>query len=103
MLRVLKYYQKGYRIPLDCLAKIIARLAAGVDVSQMLRKPDVLDERHEGDRRLNEFQFGLMICGLLREVDPNIDPSHIAHLPAEDALYQAPPETEGGPTNNTDA
>ena len=33
--------------------------------------------------RVDEKQFSKVICGLLREVDPNVDPNHIAHLPAE--------------------
>jgi hypothetical protein len=32
MLRVLKYYQKGYRIPLDSLAAVISRLVQGVNL-----------------------------------------------------------------------
>lgn len=54
-LRVLKFYQKGYRIPLDSLAAVIERLDRGVD-------------RQKGDTR--EF-YEKVIHGLLREVDPN--------------------------------
>jgi hypothetical protein len=96
MLRVLKYYQKGYRIPLDSLAKIIARLAKGVDFHNMIVSTTEGDERHE---RIREEQFAKVICGLLREVDPNIDPSHIAHLPAEDANFQTPPPATEGVAN----
>lgn len=67
MLRVLKFYQKGYRIPLDCLGGVIARLAVAV--------------KEEGWRR-GEEQIAKVITGLLHEVDPNIDPDHIAHLPS---------------------
>jgi len=68
MLRVLKYYQKGYRIPLDSLANVIGRLVAGVE-SPVCKLSSV-------------SQFSKVVCGLLREVDPDIDPNHIAHLPS---------------------
>ena len=69
LLRVLKFYQRGYRIPLDSMAAVTARLVQGV--------------REYGQ---SEQDFAKVLTGLLREVDPNIDPSHIAHLPAEDAV-----------------
>lgn len=79
LLRVLKFYQRGYRIPLDSLGAVIARLSSGVD-----------DERMNAARSLNpdrvlthEQLTAKVITGLLREVDPAIDPSHAAHLPAE--------------------
>jgi hypothetical protein len=73
MLRVLKFYQKGYRIPLDSLGAVVARLASATDAAKLLagREPD------------REAQLSKVFTGLLREVDPNIDPSHIAHLPAD--------------------
>ena len=68
MLRVLKYYQKGYRIPLDSLGSVIARLIHNLDTD---RQP------------LNdEIGVANIITGLLREVDPAIDPLHLSHLPA---------------------
>lgn len=85
MLRVLKYYQKGYRIPLDSLAKVIARLVKGVDLTKLTHTEHVVGE--PSTERINEVDFGIVIAGLLREVDPAIDPSHVAHLPAEDANY----------------
>lgn len=69
LLRVLKFYQRGYRIPLDSLGAVVSRLIQGVDPSK-------------GDWR-SEPWLSKILTGLLREVDPNIDPSHIAHLPAE--------------------
>jgi hypothetical protein len=67
MLRVLKYYQKGYRIPLDSLAKVIDRLMDGVN----------------RDRATNAgVPIANVILGRLREVDPLVDPEHIAHLPS---------------------
>lgn len=76
MLRVLKYYQKGYRIPLDSLANVITRLACGVKLDRCMIK-------NSFGHTLDPVQFAKVICGLLREVDPNIDPNHVAHLPAE--------------------
>jgi hypothetical protein len=71
MLRVLKYYQKGYRIPLDSLGKVIARLVNKLDFDRNAN----LDEEQEKAK---------IITGLLREVDPDIDPLHLAHLPASE-------------------
>jgi hypothetical protein len=69
MLRVLKFYQRGYRIPLDSLGAVIARLCSGV---------------HDDVLRINtdEAHLAKILTGLLREVDPNVDPGHIAHLPS---------------------
>lgn len=67
MLRVLKYYQRGYRIPLDSLGYVIARLVAGVDEN--------VDHRDQN-------RMGHVLSVLLREVDPNTDPTHEAHLPS---------------------
>ncbi len=82
MLRVLKYYQKGYRIPLDSLADVITRLVQGVDFDKLSMSLD-----GESSAQLSASntpkEFSRIICGLLREVDPLIDASHVAHLPAE--------------------
>jgi len=67
LLRVLKFYQKGYRIPLDSLAGTIARVMTGIDFNRVQ----------------GEEEWKHIITGLLREVDPNIDPTHISHLPAQ--------------------
>lgn len=82
MLRVLKYYQKGYRIPLDSLADVITRLVQGVDFNKLMPS---LDGESSAQLAADNAPraFSRIICGLLREVDPSIDPSHIAHLPAE--------------------
>ena len=66
MLRVLKFYQRGYRIPLDSLAAVISRLMGGIDFNKV----------HA------ENEYAMIITGLLYEVDPAIDPTHLAHLPA---------------------
>lgn len=76
MLRVLKFYQRGYRIPLNSMGAVIARLVAGVDGM------DKWDKMPDGS--IDEERLGRILSGLLREVDPNIDPSHVAHLPSED-------------------
>jgi hypothetical protein len=73
MLRVLKYYQKGYRIPLDSLGGVISRLVFGLDTS----KVSISD-----NSEFNQHHVTKVITGLLREVDPNVDPNHISHLPS---------------------
>lgn len=70
MLRVLKFYQRGYRIPLDSLGAVIARLGMGVE---------------QVKRGIDEAHLARVVTGLLREVDPLLDPDHIAHLPAMNA------------------
>lgn len=65
ILRVLKFYQRGYRIPLESLGAVIARIMTGVDF----------------ERATTESEWALALSGLLREVDPLIDPNHISHLP----------------------
>lgn len=64
LLRVLKFYQKGYRIPLDSLGAVVARLVQGVDLA-----PKTEEEK------------AAAIIALLHEVDPLQDPLHIFHLP----------------------
>lgn len=66
MIRVLKYYNKGYRIPLDSLASVIARLVQAVDFNRVDAK--------------NEIEVAHIITGLLREVDPSIDPTQISYM-----------------------
>lgn len=65
MLRVLKFYQRGYRIPLDSLGAVIARLAISSDWKQIE----------------SEERAARVLTAKLVEVDPNIDPEHISHLP----------------------
>ncbi len=76
MLRVLKYYQKGYRMPLDSLAGVIARISMGVN----------------WDKIGTEEQAATILTGLLRAVDPLVDLTHEAHLPAENSADGLPPE-----------
>ena len=85
MLRVLKFYQRGFRIPLDDLGKVIARLMQGVG-----------KRRWEGGEFDPNTESGLggVLSGLLREVDPSIDPDHIMHLPCQaDILAALEPKT----------
>ena len=72
MLRVLKYYQKGYRIPLDSMGKVIARLIHVIDTNKVPLS--------------DEIQVAKIITGLLRVVDPAIDPLHEAHLPSSEEV-----------------
>lgn len=79
MLRCLKFYQRGFRIPLDSLGAVIARLVDGVD----LKGVEVLPEfggSSIGDT--TEKRWAKIVTGLLREVDPSVDPTHVAHLPS---------------------
>lgn len=70
LLRVLKFYQRGYRIPLDSLGTIISRL---------------MDEVHEQRSSCNtEEGRARIITGILREVDPNINPDLNAYLPEKE-------------------
>lgn len=55
ILRVLKFYQRGYRIPLSSLGAVIARLCQAVDFSNCK----------------TEERTAEIITGLLYEVDPN--------------------------------
>lgn len=83
MLRVLKFYQRGYRIGLDSLGNVIARMTHGADAEHMKKLKDAdpiiysaaLGEEAESGRKYRQ---------LLKEVDPGIDPSHVAHLPSSD-------------------
>jgi hypothetical protein len=79
MLRILKFYQRGYRIPLDSLGAVIARLAKAIDHGAIIGACGGNTSPAEIER-----QTAKVITGLLREVDPSIDPDHIAHLPAQE-------------------
>lgn len=68
LLRVLKFYQRGYRIPVDSFGAVIARFCQGLRLETLAG---------------TESDLAKVFTGLLREVDPAIDPKHVAHLPAE--------------------
>jgi hypothetical protein len=73
ILRVLKFYQAGYRIPLDSLGAVIARLVNGIDRAKI----------EGGAEATSEEQWAKVVTGLLREVDPNVNPDHIPYFPSE--------------------
>ena len=64
MLRVLKFYQRGYRITLPSLSEVIARLVDDINWEDIAKSSELNNTR-------NEVQAAHVICGLLREVDPN--------------------------------
>lgn len=78
MLRVLKFYQRGYRIPLDSLGAVIARLMSGVMQDEAARK--AFESMTEGW----EDEIAKQATGRLREVDPMVDPTGDAHLPSSE-------------------
>ena len=65
LLRVLKYYRRGYTIPITDLGLVLARICKGIKEDQW------------GDLYKNEELLGRVFGGLLREVDPLVDPDHI--------------------------
>ncbi len=75
MLRVLKFYQRGYRIPLDSLGKVMARMAVTLDAKKLYNLEAEFSTNREG-------AIARVLTGLLVEVDPVIDPTHEAHLPS---------------------
>lgn len=81
MLRVLKFYQKGFRIPLDSLGAVIARMADAVELKSIEVLPDFDCPSQLGNT--TEKRWAKVLTGLLREVDPLIDPTHAAHLPSQ--------------------
>jgi len=82
MLRVLKFYQRGYRIPLDSMGAVIARLVQGVGMRMNSTPPES-----------QEKQLAKVLTGLLREVDPSVDPEHIAHLPSTEQTKESDAST----------
>lgn len=75
MLRVLKFYKRGYNIPINHLGRVIARLMGGVRESDPDRDWAVPTEEWNAK----------IITGLLHEVDPNVDVEHTSHLPSTEA------------------
>lgn len=66
LLRVLKFYQRGYRIPLDSLGAVIARLLRGIE------------PQHAQTVVSNESFAADVITGLLVEVDPGFAAREVA-------------------------
>lgn len=77
MLRVLKFYQRGYRIPVDSLGSVMSRMVVAIDMEGVETSMRI-------DNTTREKQIAKVLTGLLREVDPDIDPNHVAHLPSSD-------------------
>jgi hypothetical protein len=74
MLRVLKYYQRGYRIPLDSLGAVLARLVKGVNLDKL-----TASQGHVSD----ELRLGEILTSLLVEVDPNAFIEQHSHFVTE--------------------
>ena len=87
MLRVLKFYQRGYRIPLDSLGAVIARLMKGVGADEVASRVARLGSTVE-------HETAFVVTGLLRQVDPLIDPSGLAHLPSSQEPVEEPQEAK---------
>lgn len=81
MLRVLKFYQRGYRIPLDSLGAVMARMIGGVVSGDQLFWRETANGKRLSDGEVEKYRAA-MLTGLLHEVDPAIDPGHLAHLPS---------------------
>ncbi len=79
ILRVLKFYQRGYLIPLDSFGKTIARMVKSVRFTG----ESSIGLDNEG-RPADERALARVLTARLREVDPLLDPSHIAHLPSQE-------------------
>lgn len=67
IIRVLKFYQKGYRIPLNSLAAVISRLVQAVDFEKY--QPAIPGTGLDDETR--EQWTTKILTGLLYEVDPN--------------------------------
>lgn len=80
LLRVLKFYQRGYRIPLNSMGAVISRIIKGIDFAHLPTRPAT----HKKAPYTREEAITVAVIQLLREVDPEIDPNHIAHLPSEE-------------------
>lgn len=93
LLRVLKFYQRGYRIPLDSFAEVMARMMVAVDEDKI--RTTMVVERASREQVLSH-----VLVGLLREVDPNLNHAHVAYLPAEEAGKE---ETASGDTGGAPA
>lgn len=78
LLRLLKFYRRGYRSPLDTLAAVMARMVMQVR-SDAIAATVALDHA-QGIENSEERQIAKVLLGLLHEVDPNSvtnDPDYI--------------------------
>lgn len=75
LLRSIKFMMRdGFKMPLDSLGAVIARMAVAVD-------QDGLGGLCNTTGCTKEKAWGKVLTGLLREVDPLHDAEHIYHLP----------------------
>lgn len=81
LLRVLKFYQRGYRIPLSSLAAVIARLNKGLKQSTMLDYQD-------------EEKMTRLYAGLLYEVDPLLGHDLVQAAYEDDSTTTTPKDDE---------
>jgi hypothetical protein len=96
LLRVLKFYQRGYRIPLDSLGAVLGRLLMGVDEPNWQKRATMIPDVWAG-------QMGHVLTQLLREVDPAIDPNHLAHEPSLADRPEDAPLTDAAPSETPPA
>ena len=80
LLRVLKFYQRGYRIPLSSLSAVIARLVHSLEFEEPVKD-------------LPESVVAHILGGLLRAVDPRTPIDEDEATPEEDTVSE--PEAEG--------
>lgn len=80
-LRILKYYNKGYKITLDSYGKIIARLVMGLEGLRFDSWDDTAE--HTNPNWTKEDQLAKVLIGLLVEVDPNTvrEPQAVLNAP----------------------
>lgn len=76
MLRLMKFYSKGFRATLATISGCIARLMSGVD-------PDKLNDVQRIREMTLEEASAHVLRGLLVEVDPNADPDFAPVVPGE--------------------
>lgn len=75
LLRVLKFYQQGYRIPIGSLGAVIGRLLNGV-------KEELWEDRKGMEKHEWLGQVAHNLTGLLYEVDPAFDSEGLIQCPA---------------------
>lgn len=80
MLRLLKFYRRGYTAPLTTVAAVMTRTFAGVRDQALVR--------WTYDDGLEDADIARYVTGLLHEVDPEIDPDHIVHEPGTPAAEE---------------
>lgn len=70
ILRLLKFYRRGYQAPLESIAQVVARMLKDVPEVNFQKREVILSE---GGAAEWEKQMGAVLMGLLREVDPAFD------------------------------